>query len=324
LNNWPASTSCGTVNVGSAPDRYVDPATGTTVLPQAGQVVVGGLMDVAPDTWPTGVTAGLTLPAAGDTGVAQTFGVAVSDVLYTAMFNNQKSAGGATVAKPIPSTCVVTDTAKLECVPTISKGQMATIMANNDFNPAYTNGAGFLGGSALNGTLLEYNRRADTSGTQASAQAYFLGLPCSPSPLSIVTPPAVGSSTQIGNIVVYAHAGTGDVRTRLNTPGVYGIGIISGENNQSTATTWKWLRVQGAAIGESGAPGVAGITNRDSVKNGSYDFYFESKFVPASSAFWPVVASALNTLAAPVGLLNSTDLASYYKAGNACQANGTP
>lgn len=325
LNGWPAGTSCATVNPGGVGDSYRDPATLTNVLPAAGQVIVGGLMDVAPDTWPAGVTAGLSIPSAEPTGVAQSFGVAVSDTLYTAMFNEQKAAaGGATIAKPIPSSCLVTDTTRLECVPTVSKGQMATIMANNEFNDAYSRGAGFLAGSALDGTFLEYNRRADTSGTQAAAQAYFLGLPCSSTQLSIVTAPAVGSSTEIGAIRVYAHAGTGDVRTRLNTAGVYGIGIISGENNQTSATTWKWVRLQGAPIGENATP-ATGVTNRASVINGSYDFYFESKVAPGSaagsSAFWGAVTGTLNTLAAPVGLLNATDLGAYNKGGNACQFN---
>lgn len=325
LNNWPAGTACDTVNPLSAPDKYLNPASGTTVLPAAGQVIVGGLMDVAPDTFPATVTVGLTLPAADLTGVAQTFGVAASDTLYTAMFNVQKSAGGATLDKPIPSTCLVTDTARLECVPVVSKGQMATILANNPFNDAYTNGAGFLAGAALNSTILEYNRRVDTSGTQASAQAYFLGLPCTGNPLSIVAAPPVGTSTTIGAIKVFAHAGTGDVRARLSTAGVYGIGIMSGENNQTdTGTTWKWLRMQGAAIGENAKPST-GVTNSASVKNGSYDYYFESRVVPGpaagASTFWSAVTGTLNTLPAPVGLLNATDLTAYNKGGNACQYN---
>jgi len=328
LNSWPAGTACADVNAGGAPDKYYDPATQTNVLPAAGQVVVGGLMDVAPDTWPAGVTAGLTLPAADNTGVAQSFGVAVSDTLYTAMFNAQKSGANATIAKPIPSTCGVADTAKLECVPTISKGQMATIMANNEFNAAYSNGAGFLAGDALNGVELEYNRRANTSGTQAAAQAYFLGLPCTGgTALTIVDAPAVGSNNVVGAIKVFAHAGTGDVRTRLNTAGVYGIGIISGENNQTDAgTSWKWLRLQGAPIGENAKP-TTGVTNRASVINGSYDFYFESKVATGSAAgaagFWGAVTGSLNTLAAPVGLLNAADLAGFNKAGNACQYNSS-
>jgi hypothetical protein len=322
LNGWTAGTACGTLNAGGASDAYRDPATLSNMVPQAGQVIVGGLMDVAPDTFPAGVTAGLNLFSSEPVGVAQTFGVAVSNTLYTAMFNHQKSAGGATIDKPIPSTCLESDTSRLECVPTVSKGQMATIMANNEFNDAYTRGVGFLAGAALDGTVLEYNRRADTSGTQASAQAYFLGLPCASTQLSIVDSPTVGSSNLIGAIRVYGHAGTSNVRTRLNTAGVYGIGIVSGENNQ--AETWKWVRVQGAAIGENAQPG-AGVTNRASVINGSYDFYFETKVVPGTaagaSAFWSAVTSSLNTLSAPVGLLNAADLAGFNKGGNACQYN---
>jgi len=323
LNDWPASTVCGTVNAGGVPDKYVDPATGTSVLAQPGQALIGGLMDTSPDTWPLNVTAGLVLPAVDNTGVAQSFGVGVSDLLYTAMFNYQKSAGGATIDKPIPSSCLVTDTARTECVPTVSKGQMATIMANNEFNTAYTNGVGFLAGPAFDGVELEYGRRADTSGTQASAQAYFLGLPCNTAPLTIVDTPAVGGSNTLGAIKVFAHSGTGNLRTALNQP-VYGIGILSGENNQS-ASSWKWIRIQGAALAENAKPGTAGITNRNAVKNGSYDFFVESKVAVGSVAgaanFWSAVTGSMSTLAAPVGLLNASDLASYNKGNNTCQFN---
>jgi hypothetical protein len=204
-------------------------------------------------------------------------------------------------------------------------------MANNEFNAAYSNGVGYLTGVAGdNGTVLEYNRRADTSGTQAAAQAYFLGLPCTGNALTIVTAPAVGSSTTIGAIKVFAHAGTGDLRNELNvtTAGVYGIGIMSGENNQTdTGTTWKWLRVQGAAIGESAKPGnvaTLGIlpTNSKTVTNGSYDYYYESKYV-GNTGFWGPVVGALNTLTAPLGLLNTNDLATYNKGTNACQYNSS-
>jgi hypothetical protein len=323
LNNWPSSTVCGTVNAGGAADKYVDPATGGTVFAQPGQALIGGLMDTSPDTWPSNVTAGLQLPAVDNTGVAQSFGVGVSDLLYTAMFNYQKSAGGATIAKPIPSTCAVTDTGRAECVPTVSKGQMATIMANNEFNAAYSNGVGFLAGPAFNGVELEYGRRADTSGTQASAQAYFLGLPCNSAPLTIVDTPAVGGSNTIGAIKVFAHSGTGNLRTALNAA-VYGIGIMSGENNQSSSS-WKWIRVQGAPMAENAKPGTAGITNRDSVKNGSYDFFVESKVAVGAATgaanFWSAVTGSMSTLAAPVGLMNASDLASYNKGNNTCQFN---
>jgi len=332
LNNWPASTVCGTINAGSAPDKYLDPETGSLVLPATNQVVVGGLMDTAPENWGTDVTLGLTLPTAEATGVAQTFGVAVSPALYAKLFNAQKNpavGGGATVAFPISNSCAEADTGKLECIPTVSKAQMASIMVANEFNAAYSNGVGFLTGDAAdNGTVLEYNRRADTSGTQASAQAYFLGTSCASNPLPVVPSAAVDSNYDLGAIRVFAHSGTGGVRTQLSASGVYGIGVVSGENKGGTGQTWKWVRIQGAAIGENAVPATVGVTNRDSVKNGSYDFYFESKVVPGSasgaSAFWGAVTGALSGLSAPTGLLNASDLGTFNKAGFACQASVAP
>ncbi len=337
LNGWTAGTACANVNPGGAPDSYRDPASGTNVLPQAGQLVIGGLMDVSPNDYPASVTAGLSLFTDNSTGVAQTFGIAVSNTLYSKLFAAQKSGAGATLAKPLPSTCNETDYTKLECIPTVSKGQMASIMSNNDVDAAHTKGVGFLTGVAAdNGVVLEYNRRADTSGTQASAQVYFLGLPCSSNPLTIAditdVPAGTNNNKDIGSIKVFAHAGTGDVRNRLNTANL-GIGIMSGENNQSDAgTTWKWVRVQGSAIGESAKPGTLAqlgvtVTNRESVKNGSYDLYFESKVVPGGAAgadnFWSAVSTQLSSLSAPTGLLSGADLTGYAKSGNACQANAS-
>jgi hypothetical protein len=336
LNNWPANTACATVNAGGtlgvpAPDKYRDPASGTDVLPQTGQVIVGGLMDIAPEAFPVEVTLGLSIPTTDITGVAQTFGVAVSNELYAKMFDFQKSAGGATIAKPIPNSCTVAATSSLECIPTISKGQMATIMAANEFNAANTLGAEFLIGSDGAGKNLEYNRRVDTSGTQAAAQVYFLGTTCSSNPLTIVAQPPVGTSAPAAEgskVIVWAHNATGDVRNRLNVAGTalapnYGIGIMSGENVNSGS--WKWLRVQGAPIGENAIPSTPGVTNRDSVKNGSYDFYFESRVAsaaaPAAASFWSAVTGSLNTLSAPAGLLNAADLSAFNKSSQACQNN---
>lgn len=334
--SWAAGgTACANVNTSGAADLYRDPATLTNVLPAAGQVVVGGLMDVEPAAWPETVRAGLTVPGTIlNSGVAQTFGVAASNALYSKLFAAQLSDGAATVAKPIPSSCAETDYSNLECIPTISKAQMATLMNPVDTNAAYTTGVQFLTGDEADAELeLQYNRRADTSGTQAAAQAYFLGLPCSSSPLAVVDQGVAGGTLLDGTFLrVFGHAGTGNVRAQLNTAN-YGIGIMSGENNQATGvadssngtTTWKWLRVQGAAMGEAAAPGTAGITNKESVKNGSYDFYFESKVAPGTAAgsttFWNKVTGALKTLSAPVGLLNSADLATFAKGGSACQGS---
>lgn len=321
---------------------------GQLIADRPGTVYVGGIMDVQPQTWPSSVIAGLTIPVVTGVAIQQAFGVAVSVPLYTEMFNSQKSAGSATIDKPIPSTCLVTDTAKVECVPTISKGQMAAIMSNNDTNGAYSNGANFLASTLASGTELRYIRRVDTSGTQAAAQNYFLGLPCAGVSLSVVdeptsddeidtvsvpgfNPPVVNlKDALINSIRVVSAGGTGNVRQELSKSTIeggaqnYAIGVMSGENNQSSGNLFRWLRVQGAAMSENAAPNN-GQTNRAAVINGSYDFYYESVVVtPTSgagvlSSFWGPVSNTLKNLQA-TGLVKAADQL-FTKGGNTCQLN---
>lgn len=301
---------------------FRDPITLTQIAAPAGAVIVGGVNDVNPDTFPASTIGTNTVFQSFPVGVAQTFGVAASVALYNKMFDAQKAAG------TIPAACLVTDTAMPYCVPSIGKAQMSTIMSDNDFNAAYLKGLGFLTNDAADeGVELRYVRRVDTSGTQASAQNYFLGLTCSRASLPIVPEPtgddeAGGLKDQLRNSIrVYAAGGTGDVRTELNKAGVYALGVVSGENNQ-TGQNWRWLRVGGAAMTENAVPGTAGNTNSATMKAGAYDFYFEVTYSGGSAAnngFWAVVSGALNTLPAPVGLVNNTDLqAGYNKGGNTC------
>jgi hypothetical protein len=304
------------------PFTFRDPGTNSNIAAPSGAVVVGGVNDVEPSAFPdTTVGSNVLYPSTG-VGIAQTFGVAASSALYTKLFDAQKAAG------TIPASCTVNNTGLSYCIPSIAKAQMATIMADNAFNAAYSKGLGFLTNNpADEGVELRYVRRVDTSGTQASAQNYFLGLPCSKAPLTIVPEPTSDDEAGgpkdalIGAIRVYATAGTSDVRTELNKAGVYALGVMSGENNQ-TAQNWRWLRVNGVAIGENAVPGTAGITNSNTLKNGSYDFFYETTYAggtPAGEAFWQVVSGALNTLAAPVGLVNASDLgAGYTKSGQTC------
>lgn len=318
------------------------------IADRSGVVFVGGIMDVQASAWPGSVLSGLTVPATPSVGIQQAFGVAVSIPLYTEMFNSQKSAGGATVDKPIPSTCGVTDTGRAECVPTISKGQMAAIMSSTDTNAAYSNGANFLASTLASGTELRYLRRPNTSGTQAAAQNYFLGLPCAAVSNDVVAEPTTNDEvdtvsvagftpgvvdlkdTLINSIRVLWAPGTGNVRQELSKSTIegggtnYAIGVMSGENNQSSGNAFRWLRVQGAAMSENAAPNN-GQTNRQSVINGSYDFYFESvTATPSSGAgvaanFWTPVGNALKALSG-TGLVKAADQL-YTKGGNTCQLN---
>jgi hypothetical protein len=302
---------------------FRNPGTGTNIAPPAGAVPIGGFSDTATNRFPSPTIGANQLFANVGAGVAQTFGVAASSALYTKMFDAQKAAG------LIPASCTVADTNLSYCVPSIAKAQMATIMVDNPFNAAYSRGLGFLTRNvADDGVELRYVRRVDTSGTQSSAQNYFLGLPCSLEALSIVPEPTSDDEAGglkdalIGSIRVYAAGGTSDVRNELNKAGVFALGVMSGENNQ-TGQSWRWLRVDGAAIGENAIPGTAGNTNSNTLKDGSYGFYFELTYT-GNNGVLGTIANSLNTLTAPVGLVNAADLASgYNKAGLTCQGSAS-
>jgi len=315
--------SFGSVQIlNGTPYTFRDPITLSQIAAPAGAVIVGGFSDVEPRRFPDDVRGSLTVPVAEPVGVAQTFGLAVSSALYSKLFNAQQAAG------LLPAVCLLTDTAFSYCVPSIGKAQMATIMGSNDLNAAYSRGLAFLTNDpADEGVELRYVRRVSTSGTQAAAQNYFLGLTCSRAALPVVDEPttmdAAGGviANELKNAIrVYAAPGTGNVRTELNKAGVFAVGVMSGENNQNQF--WRWVRVNGAPMTENAAPGTAGNTNSASMKNGTYDFYFETVYVGANAparAFLATVSGALNTLPAPVGLVNSTDLAAgFSKAGLTC------
>ncbi len=314
---------------------FRDPATNTNIAAPAGAVIIGGVSDVETNRFPGTTIGSNTLFTNVKLGAAQTFGVAVSNVLYTKMFDAQKAAG------LIPASCLVGDTGLSYCIPSISKAQFATIMANNEFNQAYSRGVGFLTGDAADdGIELRYARRVDTSGTQAAAQNYFLGLPCSLNGLSIVpeptgndeafVPPFTGAldlkDQLIGAIRVLAAGGTGDVRNELNVTTNFTIGVLSGENNGSGAA-WRWLRLDGAPIGENAIPGTAGNTNSNTLKNGSYSFFYELTYTANNSTnlgYWNTISNAVKALPAPVGLVNQTTLDSGYgKGGLTCQGSSS-
>ena len=201
-------------------------------------------------------------------------------------------------------------------------------MADAPFNTPNNIGAQFLGGAAVTGVELGYARRVDTSGTQAAAQNYFLGNVCSNVQVAVV-----GQGTATGVVPgallrIYGLGSTGNVRTVLNDATKLSIGVMSGENNQ-TGQSWKWVKVQGAPLGEDATPATAGITNRVPVINGSYDFYYEAVYASGGTTgdnFWSEVKTKINAIVPPlgVGLIDeATLLAGFSKGGNTCQFNSS-
>jgi len=323
LAGWPSPSAC------PAADLYLDPATNALAVRPVGSTVVGGLTDVERAGFDPLVTAGVVLPLGTTTVSAQfgqTFGVAVSNDLYAAMFSDQQGTG------KLPVGCVVGDTAKPECVPVIGKPQMTTIMYNQVGNAAQTRGANFLASGVASGTTLKYGRRVDTSGTQAAAQQYFLGTVCIPAAAHVIVPqPApIPGPTVLGALSVFGMGSTGNARALLNgttfpsSPN-HAIAVLSGENNQ-TGETWKWLRVGGMAIGETAQPAEGGVTvtNTNTALDGRYDFWFLSRIVrptaPSSVAFWNSIVTGFG--AVPInttrGLFRTSETTFTKGAANSC------
>ncbi len=119
-------------------------------------------------------------------------------------------------------------------------------------------------------------RRVNGSGTQASANAYLLQFPCNgsgPSPADFSFSDngltnAVASVGPTGSIFVFEGSTTGNVISCLQaaqTTNAYAIGHVSKENNDvASGSTWRHVRVDGVA------------PNRDNVKNGKYNYFYES------------------------------------------------
>jgi hypothetical protein len=250
---------------------------------------------------------------------AQTFGVAASADLWNAMQADQIAAG------KLPSGCAG-NTADAQCTPVIGNAQMASIMAANPGNDAYSKGANFLAPSLPVGTNLKYLRRVDTSGTQAVAQQYFLGNVCSPaSNITVVEEGASAGTAITPALTVYGLGSTGNVRTLLTAASPnYAIGVMSGENNQSES--WRWLRVGGMNMADRAAPGTAGTLNTVSAIDGRYDFWFLSRIAqPASTgvpaAFWASVRTGFGAVPAGTtpGLFSVNETKFTKGSSNSCQ-----
>lgn len=211
-------------------DRYLNPGVGATVAvggtanlgvtggTLATEPGIGGFSDVNYDAFPTNVrqtVAGLDDAVANNlsqqVGIAQGFGVAVSDALYQAMFVRQQADG----LIPAAPTCTPALTNIPVCVPTIGKGQMAAIMSSNGFSAAKTVGAPFLASQLAAGSELRYVRRVDTSGSQASAQNFFLGIGSMGTPVSVFVDPS--DRTNVAAVPVTTGCNAGDVRGPLAT-----------------------------------------------------------------------------------------------------------
>jgi hypothetical protein len=335
---------------------FFEPSVLRMIEAPLGAVALGGFSDIEPNRFAPQTIGSNAVFWSGRVGLAQTFGVAASSALYAKLFDAQKAAG------LIPAACTVDDTGQSYCIPNIAKAQMATIMANDEFNAAYRKGLGFLTGVPDDeGVELRYLRGDtdtvaglriphQTSGAQAAAQIYFLGTSCSRNALSVVDQPTSSDpagfsflpNALIGAIRVVSIGNTDRVRRELNKrdidPGVpvvanYALAVLSGGNSQSwpDVQDWRWLRVDGAPIGENAVPGSPGNTNYRTMHDGSYSFYFDLTFTAANVSNYIALSYVAEELAkTPPNLVTGLANPSYYlfspsytKYGQTCLGSST-
>lgn len=220
------------------------------------------------------------------TGAAQAFGVAVNNKMYKDLQIAQGIVGKV-IGKPtdINGDGDTSDTSPNEsgtcdlgnplpdCQPSLSSVQIRGLISK-DLNTAEKKNASALGLTA--GTPITYLKRPVTSGTQTSAQVFFLSMGCANGPaggeLLVVEP----GSYNGGKFIVTNNSGTSNVLAGLRTATNYYFGVVSAENRAPTTTTagtdaWRFIKVDGAAISDGTSTGL----NKKTAIDGNYPFFFE-------------------------------------------------
>ncbi len=321
LPSQAGNTNC-TATAGTGPLAFLGTRLNicaTSVATASGKSV-GGFMDVEPAIFKAQNVIKGTYAATPAT-FSQAFALGVSKELYEALQAAQGLTVGAVNAANQPS---------------IGKAQVVSIINNVDFNDAKNLGASFLvPGTAK--TNLTYCRRPNTSGTQMSAELYFLNNPTASGKLagadSSHEPQVFDSVTAANNTVVVdngtgntltviANNGTGDVKNCLNhtapaattanpnpapvTPaGDFAIGILSAENNPvatNSLDTYRLVKINGASTTD----GAANDQQTANATKGLYDFVFESVvFNPSNNAVLKAINSGVKTTNTPGLFLNT-------------------
>lgn len=237
---------------------FIDPTTCSaagTCTGQANRVPDGGTSDVEPKMFeaalntPAGFSGAVNVSAITVKPYVSTiFGLAVSNALYTKLQADQGTSGR----------------------PSVSQAAVGQILRAGF--PFDTQAWKLLLPNTNDGTELSQVticRRVQGSGTQASANRFFLEYPFNSG--AALAPWAAGDSstashgTAAGNLFVVEGSSTGNVTsclTSANAAGGFAIGHVSLENAETA--NWKFVKING----QEGS--------RDLAKVGKYPYFFES------------------------------------------------
>ncbi len=225
----------------------------------------------------------------------QTFGLAVSATLYRAMQQAQGLPADCQNDASLGTPTGADDRAP-ECQPSISTEAYTSLVQSSKSSLVRSQGWNAIFAVPVGSpTKAVVCRRPDTSGTQASSNAYFLNRPCGRGPSTFGERPLQGVINTT-NYQVIENSGSGNVRTCLTQAGVAAIGVLSGENAPG-ANQYAFIKLDGVAINEDDK-------NKISAIQGRYDFAYELVLHRnAQTSVTPAAVSAV--LTAVVGELGN-------------------
>jgi hypothetical protein len=238
--------------------------------PLAPQQTVGGFSDVEPELFPASIGGGSvsSFGVLSNAFLGQAFGVAVSTPLYRKLQEVQGLSESGSSYSPA-------------LAPSLTKGQIASILQDGGAVQAAESWAPILGEDSAESVIIQ--RRVDTSGSQASSNAFFLGNPC------LAGSQLLPSRASSGNYQVVLNSGSGNVKTNITTASNaaagsrYAIGVLSMENDPTVENAanngYRYIKIDGSH------PETGDVVNaRAAAASGTYPFHMEMKAFVANSA----------------------------------------
>lgn len=303
------------------------------------------LSDVEVDIWrargnKVGAVAGVGGTALATSGYThsttfalQAFGVGVSPLLYAAMQTDQGMTAGCGTAA---------------CQPSISKAQYASLVQTSGQIAVWKK---LLPNTPLanlpTGATLKIAARADTSGTQASSDIYFLNNPCQTgsstsalNPASALTTTDDTNANEVANypstsVEVVRLSSSSDVRSALGSG--YAIGVVSLENAEpTTASTWRYVKVDG--MSPNYFNNALDSTQKKTTKYGQYTFAYPmalvkrdastnnsstfANYIVTSLGDGSIVETSKGLLADPgaLGTFNTNGTTRYTRGSKSCNS----
>lgn len=266
-------TLVGTAIPGTGPTAGSNSTNGAAVAADAlaPQLPVGGFSDVEASLFPDTIGGGdvSSKGTEGQANVGQVFGIVVSTPLYRALQAAQGlSDVNGTTYDPVNA-------------PNITSAQYVSIIAQGG---AYQTDWEPIVGAAGAGKKVILARRVQTSGSQASSNAFFLKNPCASGVQANLLPATTADSSS--TFEVLEGNGTGNVKTRLSqasTAGDFAIGVVSAENDwrvdAPASAGYRFIKIDGVHP-ETGDTLNARVT----AATGAYPFHMELRNFTANTA----------------------------------------